>query len=202
MSSARNFRQQLGQELAEVLGGEFRFLRSKLLFQRERDGGQDEIVLQGASRNSPYISVSFDFGRRFDRVAELERRLGIDSKGFDHVAGNSLNAPGMKGLNYPVAAEWPVNLNLPAPTTTASVLAGFEKVAFPFFERFTRLQDARDGVARRDSWILDGHFTWRNLLLMDAVLGDLNHFRDWSARRLRDSQAEQAAALLAQLAEP
>lgn len=72
MSAADTFKKQLGQEIAQLFTGEFKFLKSKLELKRRRADGFDVIVLSGSNKWSPYIDVTFYFGRNYDAARKIE----------------------------------------------------------------------------------------------------------------------------------
>lgn len=199
MSEARRFKQQLGLELATELAGEFRFYRSCMEFRRPAHGGTDVIILGGSTKWSPGISLSFHFGRSFDAARSIEKELGWPRVPYQ-IFMYSPNLSSMKGMEYAGPHTWDVDLRRPPPNLARDVRAAIEGMACPFFERFRELRAARDAMASHDSWCFGGtgHF-WRLLLLLDAALDDLPHFRTWSAQ-LDPFNAAQAAETLARFA--
>jgi hypothetical protein len=57
----------------------------------------DVLIVSGSTRWSPLISVSFYFGRSFDRVREVEKDLGEAGLPY-HIAQYSPNLGHMKGI--------------------------------------------------------------------------------------------------------
>jgi len=197
VSDAQDYRKQLGDEVASLFGGEFRFYRSRLELRRKVPGGNDVVILAGASKWSPHLSISFYFGRHFDLVREVEKQCRLPPAPY-HIQQYSLNLRSMKGMAYGGPYTWDVDLTRPPADIAREIKAAIEGMAYPFFERFQNLLSARDALANGDSWCFSGRDVgWRFVFLADAVLDDLAHFRQWSAC-LDPFYAKQAQAMLNQ----
>jgi hypothetical protein len=196
VSEARRFQQQKGTELAAEFAGEFRFYRSRLELRRANGDGADVIILSGSTKWSPLISLSFYFGRSFDRIRQIEKQLGLSTSPY-HIQQYSLNLQHMIGIGYAGRHTWDIDLRQPPSGLAREMKAAIQGMAFPFFERFHQLSAARDAVASNDPWCFGarGH-SWRSLFLLDTALGDLAHFRTWS-ERLEPLYAAQATEALA-----
>ena len=195
MSEAQNYRKKLGEEISSLFGGEFKFYRSRLEFRRKTAGGSDVLILSGASKWSPYLSISFYFGRNFDRVREVEQHCRLTPAPY-HIQQYSLNLRSMKGIGFGGPCTWDVDLTRPPAGIAGEIKSAIEGMAYPFFERFQNLLPARDALANGDSWCFSGKDVgWRFVFLADAVLDDLAHFRRWSAC-LNPFYAKQAQAML------
>ncbi len=189
------FQKQLGAELAGLVKDEFTFLRSRLEFRRSAAGGSDIVILSGSSKWSPFISVSFYFGKNFDQVRALEKQHGGHPMPY-HIQQYSPNLRAMRGIDYHGPCTWEVDIEKPPENLASEILAGVRGMAEPFFARFSDLRAARDAIAADDSWCFGGQAFWRALLKLDAALGDLGHFREWS-KSLGPFESQQAAAMLA-----
>ena len=73
MSAANEYRKTFGQQIEQLFEGEFKFYQSKLELKRKRADGLDVIALSGSSKSSPFINVSFYFGRNFDSARKIEK---------------------------------------------------------------------------------------------------------------------------------
>jgi len=180
MSNADQYLKGLGEEIANLLGNGFKFYKSKLELRRKSENGQDIVILGGSTKWSPYISVSFHFGELFNSVKVLEKRLGEGAMPY-HIHHYSPNAQNMKGLKYKGKNTWEVNIQNPPPTLSKEIASAIQEIAFPFFERFKNIEEARNALAQGDSWCIGakGAF-WRTLLKIDAAIGDIEHFKEWS----------------------
>jgi len=179
LSKSAAFQKHLGEQLATRLDG-FKFYRSKLELSRKTIDGTDVILLSGSSKWSPLISVSFYFGRRFDQVMALEKRHGEHPMPC-HIQQYSLNLAHLKGINYVGPHTWEVDICKPSPLLATELTAAIQAIAFPFFERFSSLQAARDAIATNDPWCFGSRGpSWISLFKLDAAMGDLAHFRRWS----------------------
>lgn len=193
--TANAFQKQLGEELASVLRGEFKFFRSSLQLRRSTANGKDVIILAGSNAWSPFISVSFYFGRNFDQVRALEKRHSEYAMPY-HVQQYSPNLRSMAGIEYSGPHTWNVDLREPPESLAHELGAAVRGMAEPFFARFADLRAARDAIASNDPWCFGGHAMWRALLKLDAALGELAHFREWNTR-LGEFEAKQASEMLA-----
>jgi hypothetical protein len=179
MSEAEIFQKRLGQKLEDLFVGKFRFYKSKLQLRRKYEGGNDVIVLSGSNKWSPYISVAFYFGKHFDVVRRIEKKFNEHSMPY-HIQQYSLNAKLMKELTYTGEYTWNVDITKSHPDLASEVKKAIEGIEYPFFDRFSSLETAREALSSNDPWCFDarGPF-WSSLLKVDAALGDLEHFRQW-----------------------
>ncbi len=115
-----------------------------------------------------------------------------------HIQQYSLNARSFKGLNYKEKCAWDININHPPTAIADEIAAAIHSIAEPFFSRFTTITIARDAIAENDSWCFGGKTFWRQLLLLDLALDDLEHFNHW-AKRLTDSEKDQANRMIEKL---
>jgi hypothetical protein len=189
-SSANAFRQHLGSEVSRLLGDDWRFFKSQCQLRAATPDGHNVIVLSGSSQFSPYIDIEFYFGRNFAAAKQLEKLLG-GHQAIYHILLYSRSRQHMQGLAYTGPDTWPVDLSCPPDGLASEVAAAARGMAFPFFERFADIGAARDALAHNDPWCFGGDHAWRSLLLLDAAMGDLQHFKDWSAV-LDDFQRKQA----------
>ena len=196
-SGAAAFQRELGARLAETLGG-YQFLRTHAELRKASEAGWNSLFIQGASRSSPFVSINFGFGCRYAAAARLEKALGIEPA-REHIAQNSLNRAHMKGLPMggPGKGSWSLDIRQAIDANLLGELArAVEHTAQPFFARFATPLAARDALSAGDPWCFGGAMAWRHVLVLDALLGDLDHFRNWS-RRLGPLDLAQAEPLLA-----
>jgi hypothetical protein len=102
----------------------------------------------------------------------------------------------MSGIEYTGPHTWDVDLREPPESLANEIGVAVRGIAEPFFARFTDLRAARDAIASNDPWCFGGKTFWHALLKLDAALGELAHFREWSTC-LGEFEATQAAAMLA-----
>lgn len=195
-SASQAFLQKLGDELTEMLGPGYRLLRSRRELRAEAPNGYRSVVLHAATKYSPFIGLAFYFGCVYSAVRPIEDLLGPHRAVF-HVQQFSYNRPHMQGLSYSGPDSWSVDVSAPSPDLSPQVAAAIHGMADPFFARFEELQSARDAIAAGDAWCFSGQLFWRNLLLLDAALGDLHHFEAWAAGMPTAFYRDQAVAALA-----
>ena len=195
MSAADKYKREVGRLLTESFSGEFSFYKSSLELRRKSNNGNDVIVLSGSNKYSPYISLSFYFGKNYASVKQLEKALGINQMLY-HVQQYSPNTPAMAGLKYSGPYTWDIDLTNPPHNVIHQLHNAVVGIAFPFFERFASMTEARATIAGNDSWCFGGDIFWRQLLSIDATLNGLDHFRQWSSH-LEPFTAGQASSALA-----
>jgi hypothetical protein len=180
VSAADNYKKQLGQEVADLFGGEFKFYKSKLELKRKRAEGFDVIVLSGSNKWSPYIDVSFYFGRNYDAARKVEKALGSYTMPYQ-IQQYSPNVGSMKGVGYRGDGTWEVNIDEPPKDLALTIKKAIEEIAFPFFERFSTLKAAQSALESDDSWCFSpkGPF-YHMIFTVDAALNDIEHFKEWS----------------------
>jgi hypothetical protein len=180
VSTADNYKKKLGQEIADLFGGEFKFFKSKLELKRKRADGFDVIVLSGSNKWSPLVDVSFYFGRNFDAARKVEKVLGDHPMPYQ-IQQYSPNANSMLGLGYSGNGTWEVNIEEPTQNLALVLKNAIESIAFPFFEKFTTLEASQEALAQDHSWCFSPKGPFYHMLFkVDAALGDLEHFKKWS----------------------
>lgn len=198
MSAADNYKKKLGQEIADLFGGEFKFYKSKLELKRKRAKGFDVIVLSGSNKWSPFINVTFYFGRNFDAARKVEKALGDYPMPYQ-IQQYSPNVSSMEGLGYNGDGTWEVNLEEPPQNLAVTIKKAIEEIAFPFFDKFTTLDAAQEALAEDHSWCFSPKGPFYHMLFkIDAALGDLEHFKNWS-ECLDEFYAKQALVQISQL---
>jgi hypothetical protein len=199
MSSATQiFREGLAASVAEQLHDGFVCQKERL--ERRNGDGWDVIIIGGHGKWSPFVTVDFYFGRRFDAAVAPERLIGI-RRLQTHVGQLSLNVRNsMSDLPYAGPCWWDVNIRKRSPALASEVADAIRSVAYPFFERFRDILDARDALVSGDRWCLSEPQLWSPLLHLDAALNDLRHFESW-CDHLDDFQRPHAKAALAQFRE-
>jgi hypothetical protein len=105
----------------------------------------------------------------------------------------------MQGLEYAGPYNWSVNINDPPKTLLSELTDAIRGMAVPFFERFSDIRSARDAIAADDPWCFGGRLCWRQLLLLDLAINDLEHFERWRSGldELYQRQASEMIALFA-----
>jgi hypothetical protein len=180
MPKTSNFCCQLGLELQDLFNGTFKFHRSKLELRRKFEGGYDVIIIDSASKWSPYISIAFYFGKNFDAVRSVEKKYGLQPS-FYHIQQYSMNAMKIPDLNYSGSVFWSVDITNPPSDLAEELMVAIESIAYPFFDRFCDLKQSRDAMIEYNPWCFDARCaSWLSLLKIDMALNDLEHFRDWS----------------------
>ena len=194
--TSQEFQRDLGGRLAEALGGHYRFFKSRLELRADAPGGDNVLILAASTKYSPHISIDFYFGRNFAQAKRVEKRIG-DHQFYYHVQQFSPNGKHMKGLEYSGPYTWSVDLNDPPKALIPELVEAVRGMAVPFFERFANIQTARDAIAADDSWCFGGKTFWRQLLLLDMAMNDLEHFEEWRAPldALAQSQASEMISL-------
>ena len=93
----------------------------------------------------------------------------------------SHNVKSMKGLNYDGKGTWDINIENPPKNIAEAVASAIKGMAFPFFDRFSKLSDARDALASDDSWCFSPRGSFYHMIFkLDAALSDIPHFERWS----------------------
>jgi hypothetical protein len=198
LSAAEKYRNELGETVAKKLGADFRFYRSRQELRRETQEGHDSIILTGSSKFSPHISINFYFGVNFAKARAIEKKFfGSSHLAHYHIHQYSLNRNHMVGLDYRGPFSWNINLKDP-PDIVQEVKVAIEKMALPFFERFSDLKIARDAKVGKDSWCLGGDIFWRDILVMDMALGDMAHFIEWK-KTINPFYAQQTDVKIAEI---
>ena len=106
----------------------------------------------------------------------------------------------MTGLPYDGPYSWSVDISKPIGSLVSEMKYAIESIANPFFERFDSIQSARDAIASDDSWCFGGPIFWKQLLILDAAMNQLGHFKEW-AKRLDEFATRQSNEVLDQLAQ-
>lgn len=179
MSAADKFKKDLGAEVCQHLGSDFKFLRSKRELRRPSGNGHDVVILSGSNKWSPHISVAFYYGRNYDDVKSIEKLAGEEPMPY-HIQQYSPNATRISGLDFAGTTTWEVDITGPPAGLAKDIAAAIRGVAFPFFARFTELKTARDALATEDTWCFGAAGSgWYSLLKLDAALRDFEHFEVW-----------------------
>jgi hypothetical protein len=180
VSAADNYKKLLGQEIADLFGGESKFYKSKLELKRKRAEGFDVVVLSGSNKWSPYIDISFYFGRNYDAARKVEKALGDHPMPYQ-IQQYSPNVGSMKGLEYIGDGTWEVNIEEPPKKFAHTIKNAIEDIAFPFFERFSTLKGAQGALENDDSWCFSPKGPFYHMIFkVDAALNEIDHFKKWS----------------------
>ena len=178
MSATEQFAKQLGAELTDILGGSFKYKRSRLELSRPTEGGHDVVILSVTGKYSPFLNVAFYFGKNYEQAKDIERSLGGYQFPY-HVQQYSPYRQPLFARTYDGPDNWDIDLQTPPPSLPSEVAAAINGMALPFFEQFQSKAVARDAIANGSSDCFSGPMSWRQLLLLDASLNDLEHFRAW-----------------------
>ena len=197
MSAAAKYRSELGATVAEKLGAEFKFYKSRRELRREIPEGHDSIVISGSSKSSPYISIDFFFGVNFARAKAIETKFFKGEPAYYHIHQYSPNRNHMAGLDYKGPFTWQTNLEDPK-DIVQELKAAIEGMAFPFFKRFSNLKVARDAKVGNHPWCLGGDIFWHHILAMGMALDDMAHFNEWK-KTLKPFYAQQADARILEI---
>ena len=182
MSAAAEYVSALGVAIADQFGAAVTFSKvSKRLVWGAAFGGSF-VSLSGSNKFSPYISVAFYFGNRYEDATRIEKLIGVPKqhRRAGHIHQYSLNARNMKGLTFTSDYTFDIDIRRP-PTNSASAVAdAIRQIAFPFWDRYPTVRSARDALLSDDEWCFraGGPF-WEDLLYLDAALGELEHYESW-----------------------
>jgi len=197
-SAAVAFQQQIGAELARTFEGQYQFFKSRLELRSSIDEAHNVLIMSGSNKYSPYISLAFYFGRNFGLARRVEKLLG-GTPFYYHIQQYSLNRNQMKGIEYSGPYTWSLDITRPVGSLVSEIKYAIEGLANPFFSRFHSIESARNAIAADDPWCFGGPIFWKQLLLLDAAMNELSHFRAW-ATRLDEFQHTQAEEELEKLA--
>lgn len=177
-SNSQAFLRDLGAVIAAQLGPEFTYSKSKLELKRKVPEGHDVVILSASAKHSPYINVAFYYGKNFAAARALEKEAHAYAFPY-HIQQFSLNWRFGSAKTYHGEGSWSIDLNDPPPDLAWKLVAAIHGIAFPFFSRFSSLLAARNALAADDPDCFGGPPFWRQLLRLDAVLGDTPHFQQW-----------------------
>jgi len=178
-SNSQAFLRDLGAGVATLLGPEFVYSKSKLELKRKVPEGHDVIILSGSAKYSPYISVAFYYGKNFAAARSVEKAARVYTFPY-HIQQYSVNWRPTQETPYRGEGSWSIDLNSPPSTLAQEMAIAIQGIAFPFFSRFKELTTSRDALAANDPGCFGGPIFWSQLLRLDAALGDLPHFQQWS----------------------
>jgi hypothetical protein len=99
IKTAANFQQELGTQIARLLGKSYTFYKSRRELRAKTPDGHNVIILSGSNKYSPHISISFYFGRNFAAAKEIEKLLG-NHQFYYHIQQYSPNRNSLKDLPY------------------------------------------------------------------------------------------------------
>ena len=197
-SNSQAFLRDLGAAVAAQLGPDFAYFKSRLELRRKTPEGHDVVILSGSAKYSPYVNVAFYYGKNFAAARALEKAADAYAFPF-HIQQFSLNWRPSPAKTYQSEGNWSIDLNNPPPEFARELVSAIQGIAFPFFSRFSSLTVARRALAANDPDCFGGPMFWSQLLRLDAVLGELSHFEQWS-HCLDDWTRKQAQAELAKFA--
>ena len=181
MSAAREFQKALGSEVAKALACDVEFVPSQLLLRWRGEGADSLVSFSGSNKFSPFVSVAFYFGRRFESASQIERAIGDRSNQW-HISHYSINLPLMMDMPYDGPHDWKVDIRNPPVTLVPEMARAIQGMAYPFFERFASVLVARDALLANDPWCVMADFMWSRMLSLDAALGELEHYEEWSEK--------------------
>jgi hypothetical protein len=178
-NNSQNFLRDLGAVVAAELGPEFSFSKSKLELKRKVLEGHDVVILSGSSKHSPFVNVAFYYGKNFAVARSLEKATCAYAFPY-HIQQFSPNWRSESAETHRAGGSWSIDINNPPPDLARQLVEAVHAIAFPFFARFSSLVVARNALATDDPDCFGGAVFWRQLLRLDAALGDLVHFQQWS----------------------
>jgi hypothetical protein len=182
MSAAAEYVSALGVAIADQFGAAVTFSKANQRLVWSTAFGGSFVSLSGSNKFSPYISVSFYFGNRYEDATRVEKLIGLAKRyhSAGHILQYSLNAHMMKGLAFSSDYTFDIDIRRP-PTNLASAIAdAIRQIAFPFWDRYPTVRLARDALLSPGEWCFQaGGPFWESLLYLDAALGELEHYESW-----------------------
>jgi hypothetical protein len=185
MSAASDFVANLGAEVAGTFGADVEYFRAPRLLVWHTSFGGSFVSLDGSNKWSPYITVSFYFGNRYEDATKIERAIGTIKRQQrpGHILQYSVNAHLMKGLAFSSDFTWRINIHKPPTNLASSIADAIRQIAFPFWNRYPTVRSARDALVSEDTWCFHaGGSLWHDLLYLDAALDELEHYHSWLAQ--------------------
>jgi hypothetical protein len=201
MSAASAYVSTIGMAIAGQFGESVKFSKTDNRLVWPTAFGSSFVSLSGSNKWSPLISISFYFGNRYEAATTIEKRAGISKRqqSAGHIIQCSLNANQMKGLIFNCNHTFEINIQSPAPDIASSIADAIRQIAFPFWDRYPTARSARDALLTVDGWsVKAGGPFWRDLLYLDAALGELEHYEAWLSQ-LDPFYVPYAAAELAKI---
>ena len=178
MSATADFAKQLGADVTDILGGSFKYKRSRLELSRPVAEGHDVVILSVTGKYSPFVNVAFYFGKNYKQAKEIERSIGEYQFPY-HVQQYSPFRQPLYSKTYNGPDNWDINLQEPPKNLPSELADAIRGMTQPFFDQFQVITAARDAIASGSPDCFSGQMFWRQLLLLDASLGELDHFRNW-----------------------
>lgn len=178
MTIAAEFQKRVGAEVAERLGPHCTFRKSTRQIQWEAPAGRNVVIIAGFTKFSPEIELAFYFGVNYAAAHAIERKLG-SVPFYCHIQQYSFSRESFNSLPFKGPATWSVDIRNPPERLAQDVVDAIHGLAEPFFSRFETMVTARDAIAADDPWCFGGPGSWRQLLLLDLALRELDHFREW-----------------------
>jgi hypothetical protein len=189
-NATRNFLVTLAEQIAPGLNGKFKLNRTRLELKRPVDEGHDVVILSSSSKHSPYINVAFYYGKNYNQVAAIEKKLKAYRFPY-HIQQYSIYRQPLYAPSYVGKDNWAIDIADPPPGLATEVVAAVNGMAEPFFSEFSSLRHARDCIAGGSKNCFSGTMFWQQLLQIDLALDDLDHFQNWR-HRLNDLSQRQA----------
>lgn len=199
-SALQTYRHDLGEKLSRLLGADWRFYKSRMVFVKKDSLGQQEISIDSVAKYSPWVDFSLYFRREFTLAPDILQAVGLDGVGFQQ---NSHNRASIKGLPFAGSGRgvWSVNVSQSMPEDLPENLMEFiANTIQPFFALFPAPEAWRDDLAQgrcSDGWARKKSDYWRDLLALDLHLRDTPHFKEWLAKnKLPPSVSEEASKII------
>jgi hypothetical protein len=180
-SAAKEFEFSLAGEVASQFRDDPGFEFKKLsLFWRTKQG-LNVVSFANTNKWSPFVSVAFYYGCRFDSAYEISKSLTKYPSGM-HICNFSVNRSLLQNLPYSGPHRWEIDIRSAPPSLAVEVANAIRGIAYPFFERFTDLRVSRDAMESNDNWCFGAvPLGWHSMLCMDAALGEFEHYEKWIA---------------------
>jgi hypothetical protein len=182
VSAAAAYVSSLGIAIADQFGASVTYAKVDRRLIWRTGFGTSFVSLSGSNKWSPLISVSFYFGNRYEIVTKIEKLTGASKRqrSAGHIVQYSLNAHQMNGLTFSCDHTFRINIQDPPADIAAAVADAIRQIACPFWNRYPTVRSARDALLSSDGWCFKaGVPFWRDLLYLDAALGEFEHYERW-----------------------
>ena len=183
---ARTFLIEFGEELASELGGDFRLHKTHLELKRPCGEAYDVIAFHGSNKYSPRVHLDFLVGKYYREVDVVRKAMG-EGRFPCHVTQRGESTRG----------GWSVDIEDPPPGLVEEVANCLRQSTETFFRSFASMRHARDALANGSKLCAGGSMAWRQVLMLDLALNELDHFQGW--RRVLDDRAQWQADLAIRL---
>jgi hypothetical protein len=197
-SAAKEFELSLASDVSTYFREDPNFELKKLALLWRTQEGFNIVSFANTNKWSPFVSVAFYYGCRFNAAFDVARLLTKNPAGM-HISQFSVNRRLLKDLSYTGPHGWEVDIRSAPSNLAGEIATAIRGIAFPFFDRFGDMRKSRDAKEADDNWCFGANpLGWHSMLCMDAALGELAHFEQW-LKVLPDFYRGHAEAELAKL---